>query len=85
VLTVPLRAIRRQGRAQVVEVVGEDGKTTPRPVRVGVQNDQVAEIIDGLADGDQILVPTTTTRALNVPGGPGPVPGSGQNFIQFRR
>jgi HlyD family secretion protein len=81
VLNVPLRAVHRQGREQTVDVVGEDGKTISRPVRVGVQNDQSVEIVDGLAEGEQILVPTTTTRAPNVGPGPGgPRPGGPGNF-----
>jgi HlyD family secretion protein len=85
VLVVPLRAVRRVGRDQAVEIVGEDGKTLPRPVRTGVQNDQFVEITDGLQEGDQIMIASTTTRApggLGVPGGgnrvvigPGPGPG----------
>ena len=34
-----LRAVRRQGRDQVVEVMGEDGKPATRTVKTGVQND----------------------------------------------
>jgi RND family efflux transporter MFP subunit len=71
VLVVPLRAVRRQGRDQVVEVVGEDGKASPRTVKTGVQNEQLVEITDGLREGEQILVQGTTTRAPTT-GGPGP-------------
>jgi HlyD family secretion protein len=71
VVVVPLRAVRRQGREQVVEVVGEDGKSTNRAVRTGVQNDQFVEITDGLQEGEQILVQGTVTRAPST-GGPGP-------------
>src|SRR5205823_88096 len=47
VLVVPLRAVRRTGREQVVDVVGEDGRSASRPVKTGVQNDQFVEITDG--------------------------------------
>jgi hypothetical protein len=80
VLNVPLRALHRQGRAETVDVVGEDGKTAARPVRIGVQNDQSVEIVEGLSEGEQILVPTTTTRAPNVNGPGGPRPGGPGNF-----
>jgi multidrug efflux pump subunit AcrA (membrane-fusion protein) len=63
-----------------VDVVGEDGKTISRPVRIGVQNDQAVEIVEGLNEGEQILVPTTTTRAPNVNTGRGG-PGGGLQFI----
>ena len=74
VLVAPLRAVRRQGREQVVDVVGDDGKPASRAVKTGVQNDQLVEITDGLAEGEQLLVQGTTTRAPNGPGGPGPGP-----------
>jgi len=78
-LIVPLRAVRRQGRDQVVEVAGDDGKTAPRVVKTGVQNDQFTEITDGLQDGDQIMITGTTTR-VPTGGGPG-VPGGGPNRV----
>jgi RND family efflux transporter MFP subunit len=78
VLVVPLRAVRRQGRDQVVELLSPDGKTVTRPVKTGVQNDQFVEITDGLQEGDQIMVQATTTRSPTAPG-PGPgVPGGGR-------
>jgi RND family efflux transporter MFP subunit len=77
VLVVPLRAVRRVARDQLVEVVGAEGKTAPRPVKTGVQNDQFVEITDGLQEGDQIMIPSTVTRA---PSGPG-VPGVGGNRV----
>jgi RND family efflux transporter MFP subunit len=82
VLVVPLRAVRRQGREQVVQVVevsGEDGKSAPRPVKTGVQNDQFVEITDGLQEGDQLMIQGTTTR-VPTGGGPG-VPGAGRPVV----
>jgi macrolide-specific efflux system membrane fusion protein len=78
VLVVPLRGVRRQGRDQVVEVVADDGRSEPRPVRTGLQNDQLVEITDGLAEDEQIMIQGTTTRAPNA--GPG-VPGGGRVFV----
>jgi HlyD family secretion protein len=80
VLVVPNRAVRRQGRDQVVEVMGEDGKPAIRTVRTGVQNDQFVEITDGLSEGDQVIIQGTSTRAPNV-GGPGGAPGGGQRVV----
>jgi HlyD family secretion protein len=79
VIVVPLRAVRRQGRDQVVEVVGEDGtSSSPRVVKTGVQNDQLVEIADGLTEGERIQVQGTVVRGANA-GGPGArgVPGAG--------
>ena len=86
-LLVPNRAVRRQGREQVVDVMGADGKPVTRTVRTGVQNDQMVEISEGLQEGDQVVIPSTTTRAPNLsgpggavvkPGGPGAAAGRAQ-------
>jgi RND family efflux transporter MFP subunit len=70
VLLVPNRAIRRQGRDQVVDVLNADGMIETRPITRGLSNDQTTEVTNGLAEGDQIVLPTTTTRSpTNVPGG----------------
>jgi HlyD family secretion protein len=81
VLVVPLRAVRRQGREQVVEVMGEDGKPATRAVKTGVQSEQSVEITEGLEEGDQLVIQGTTTRAPN----PGPgVPGVGGGVQRFQ-
>jgi HlyD family secretion protein len=81
VVIAPLRAVRRQGRDQVVDVLGEDGKPTLRSVKTGVQNDQFVEITDGLQEGEQIVISGTTTRAPNGPA----VPGVGVQRVQIGR
>jgi multidrug efflux pump subunit AcrA (membrane-fusion protein) len=55
VLAVPTRAIRQDGGRSVVQVVGESGVEV-RPVRVGWRDGPWAEITEGLADGEQILL-----------------------------
>ena len=80
VLTVPNRAIRRQGRDQVVDVLTDEGKVETRVIQRGLSNDQSSEITDGLSEGDQVVLPTTQTRSPNVAGGfggPGIVGGAG--------
>jgi RND family efflux transporter MFP subunit len=69
VVTVPNRAIRRQGRDQVVDVLTDEGKIEARVVQRGLSNDQSSEITDGLSEGEQVVIPTTQTRSPNVPGG----------------
>src|SRR5579859_5250041 len=83
VLVAPLRAVRRQGREQVVEIIGDDGKPVTRVVTTGVQNDTLVEITNGLEEGDQLVVQGTTTRVPNG-GGPG-VPGIGGARVQVGR
>jgi len=80
VLTVPIRAVRTQGQNKVVMVL-VDGKEVARQVKVGVSNDTRTEIIEGLAEGDQVVIPTTSATSgrvggavIGVPQG-GPPPG----------
>ena len=55
VLAVPARAIRREDGADVVYVLSGD-EAVSRPVRVGWREGPWAEIVDGLAEGERILV-----------------------------
>lgn len=71
VLLVPNRALRRSGRTQVVEVLA-NGKTETRPVTTGLGNDQVTEVVDGLSEGETVLIPATTTTQPRVGGFGGP-------------
>ncbi len=78
VLSVPNRAVTRQGRDRFVQVMMPTG-AAQRQVQVGMANDQLTEITDGLAEGDEVVIPTTTARAA-VPGAnAGQRPGQG-NF-----
>ncbi len=62
VLEVPNRAVKTQGRSRVVQVL-VDGKPQTKPVTVGLSNDQMTEITSGLSEGDQVLIPMTTSAA----------------------
>jgi HlyD family secretion protein len=84
VLLVPNRALRRQGREQVVDVLTPEGKVEPRTIRRGISNDQTTEITEGLNEGDQVVLPTTQTRAPTVGGGPGGGFGGGPGGIPIR-
>jgi multidrug efflux pump subunit AcrA (membrane-fusion protein) len=82
VVTVPNRAVQRQGREQFVNVVLPDGKTTERRVvTTGLVNDTNTEITDGLAEGESVMLPTTTTRAPAVGGAGGLTGGGGATFV----
>lgn len=73
VLLVPNRAVRTQGRNRIVEVItGQQPNGQPlretRQVRAGLSNDQFTEILEGLREGDIVVIPQTTTAAARVPG-----------------
>ncbi|HEY3079633.1 MAG TPA: efflux RND transporter periplasmic adaptor subunit [Chloroflexota bacterium] len=74
VVLVPNRALKRQGRDQVVDVL-VDGKTEARPVQTGLANDQVTEVIRGVEEGETVLIPATTAAQPRIGGFGGPGPG----------
>lgn len=40
----------------MVQVVGSDGKPAPRPVCIGLNNGAMAQVVDGLDEGDKVVV-----------------------------
>lgn len=71
VLIVPNRAIKTQGRNRVVDAVLPDGTTETRVIRIGMSNDQSTEVTDGLAEGEQVVIPSTRTATTSGGGIPG--------------
>lgn len=57
VLLVPARAVRSQGNQRTVNVLYK-GQTIATPVTIGLTNDQFAEVISGLLEGDQVIIQT---------------------------
>ena len=54
-LTVPLGALERRGGAWAVLRI-EGGRARQRSIRVGAMTDKDAEVLDGLSQGDQVVV-----------------------------
>lgn len=56
VLTLPVEAVRRKGREQLVDKVTgpADGSTTTIPVTIGMADAAKVEIVSGLAEGDEV-------------------------------
>jgi len=55
-LGVPVQAINRQAGRTTVYVVNADNKIEDRPVQVGLQTADHAEVLSGLAEGDKVVV-----------------------------
>lgn len=55
-ITLPQQAVTRSPQGDSVMVVGADGKVAPRPVKVGAQQAGQWVILDGLQNGDQVMV-----------------------------
>jgi HlyD family secretion protein len=73
VLRVPSAAVRRDASGTVVDVRGEDGQPVPTPFEAGAVGDQYTQVISGLREGQELLLPQTQQQASS--GGPGGGPG----------
>ena len=60
VIAVPLRAIRRSGGNQIVDL-REGGTVVERPVTTGASDNNFVEIVEGLEEGDVIVIPRLVT------------------------
>lgn len=54
-LSVPVSAVIDSGSRRVVIVELGEGRFAPRPVRLGVQNSDYAEVLEGLAEGEKVV------------------------------
>uniref|UniRef100_UPI0015F10314 efflux RND transporter periplasmic adaptor subunit n=1 Tax=Pseudonocardia pini TaxID=2758030 RepID=UPI0015F10314 len=73
VLRVPTAAVRQGDEASTVTVPGADGSTT-RTFTSGLVGDEFTEVRSGLAEGQQVLLPSATVQASQggAGGGGGP-------------
>ncbi len=55
-VSVPVSAVFREDDGQSFVFVRQNGKAEPRQVTVGISNFSFAEIVDGLAEGEEILL-----------------------------
>ena len=80
VLLVPNGAIIRQGRETYVQVLG-DGLIEQRSIITGISDWQYTEVIEGLSEGEKVVIPETTTTTSTTqqdrPGGIMPFSGGG--------
>ncbi len=70
-LTVPSAALGAKGKngRYTVRVVGEDGRVASREVQIGLNNNVSAEVLDGLAEGDTVVLGEATAAAQTSGGG----------------
>jgi macrolide-specific efflux system membrane fusion protein len=75
VLLVPNNAITGQGNQTYVQV-SKDGITEKRSIQTGISDWQYTEVVGGLSEGEQVVVPQKTTSATTQPQGSfrGPMP-----------
>ncbi len=73
-VTIPASALGPRGKdgRHSVRVLGADGQPTPRQVRVGINNNVTAEITEGLAEGDKVVLGEAAAGAPSQGGMPRP-------------
>jgi len=69
VLLVPNSAITTQEGQTYVQVVSPNGTAEERIIGTGISNWQYTEVTDGLSEGEQVVVPDTTTPQQEGPEG----------------
>jgi HlyD family secretion protein len=74
VLRVPSAAVRREGTRTLVDVRGEDGQPVPTPFDAGAVGDEYTQVLSGLREGQELLLPPAPAAAA---GGDGGGPGGG--------
>ena len=62
-LLVPVRAIRGRGRNQTITVL-EGEEQVSRPVSIGERDDQFVVVLEGVREGETVVIPKTTAGAL---------------------
>jgi membrane fusion protein (multidrug efflux system) len=55
-ITLPQQAVTRSPQGDSVMVVGTDGKVSPRPVKIGGQQNGQWVVLEGLKAGEQVMV-----------------------------
>jgi RND family efflux transporter MFP subunit len=54
--TIPLQSVNHEGDKTTVFVVGKNNEIEDRPIRLGLQTANDAEVVSGLAEGEQVVV-----------------------------
>jgi HlyD family secretion protein len=76
VLTIPAHAIQSEGGNSVVEVQKEDGTTERVVVETGLTDGKNTEIVNGLEEGQTVVIPSTAGSAQSTQDTGTPFPGS---------
>jgi multidrug efflux pump subunit AcrA (membrane-fusion protein) len=56
VVTVPVSAVIDSGTRQIILVQINEGRFEPREVRIGARSDNFLEVLDGVREGEQVVV-----------------------------
>ena len=56
VVTIPLSAVIDSGTRRIVLVQAKEGRFEPREVKLGARSDNYVEVLEGVKDGEQVVV-----------------------------
>lgn len=56
VITIPVSAVTDSGTRQIVLVQAKEGRYEPRVVKLGARSDNYVEVVDGVKDGEPVVV-----------------------------
>lgn len=57
VLTIPLSATKERDGKTYVDVKDAQGKAVEREIKVGIQNEELVEVVDGIDESSEVLIP----------------------------
>lgn len=57
VLAIPIETIREREDKVFVDILAADGKTEEREIKIGMETDNYVEVLDGLSESDQVVLP----------------------------
>jgi multidrug efflux pump subunit AcrA (membrane-fusion protein) len=66
VLVIPRRAVQNIGQLELVEVV-DHGQVARRSIRTGRTFDDDVEVLSGLQEGEQVVLPSASRTAQELP------------------
>lgn len=87
ILVVPIQVVTTTRGKSTVTVKKADGTTEEREIKVGIRSKTQMEVLSGLTEGDEVVMPvrratTTTGQQQGFPGGAGGFPGGGAGGFQ---
>ncbi len=66
VLVIPRQAVQEVGQLELVEVV-KNGQVSRRTIRTGRTLDENVEVLSGLREGEQVVLPAASGAAQEAP------------------
>jgi multidrug efflux pump subunit AcrA (membrane-fusion protein) len=79
-VTLPTSAVPTSGTTATLAIRGTNGKDSSRAITIGLRGDNAVEITNGLKEGQQVVVRSSTggsTGGFQLPGGGGGLGGGG--------